>query len=115
KGRDDAEDPIERASGRPDFQALVYSGPGGIRGQTITKEMNLPPTFIAVGDDDRFSVILANHYLALKNAGVSAEIHTYAKTPHGLGGGDGEKDKPIYGWIENFYEFLGAEGMLKKS
>ena len=49
KGKDDADDPIERQSARPDFQALVYSGPLGIRGQTITKEMNLPPTFIAVG------------------------------------------------------------------
>ena len=115
KGKDDADDPIERQSARPDFQALIYSGPGGIRGQTITKEMNLPPTFIAVGDDDRFSVILANHYLALKNAGVSAEIHTYAKTAHGFGLRDRDKDKPIYGWIESFYEFLGAEGTLKKS
>jgi acetyl esterase/lipase len=114
KGKDDSEDPIERQSARPDFQALIYSGPGGIRGQTITKEMNLPPTFIAVGDDDRFAPILANHYVALKNAGVSAEIHTYAKTPHGFGLRDRDKDNPIHTWIDRFYDFLNAEGLLAK-
>jgi endo-1,4-beta-xylanase len=114
KGKDDAADPIERQSARPDFQSLIYSGPGGIRGQTITKEMNLPPTFIAVGDDDRLALVSANHYLALKNAGVSAEIHTYAKTPHGFGLRVRDKDKPIYNWIENFYQFLGTEGFLTK-
>jgi len=114
KGNEDSQDPIDRQSARPDFQALIYSGPGGLRGQTITKEMNLPPTFIAVGDDDRLALVSANHYLALKNAGVSAEIHTYAKIPHGFGLRDRDKDKPIYNWIENFYQFLGTEGLLAK-
>jgi len=114
KGKEDAKDPIDRLNGRPDFQALIYSGPGGIRGQTITKETILPPTFIAVGDDDRLALVLANHYLALKNAGVSAEIHTYAKTPHGFGLRDRDKGKPIYSWIESFYDFLGTEGLLTK-
>jgi endo-1,4-beta-xylanase len=72
-GKPDAKDLVERQSARPDFQALIYSGPQGIRGATVTKDM--PPTFIAVGDNDQFVVMLTNHYLALKKAGVSAELH----------------------------------------
>jgi acetyl esterase/lipase len=117
KGKDEADDPVERQSARPDFQALIYAGPLGIRGQTITKEMNLPPTFIAVGDEDgnHFQTMLVNHYLALKNAGVSAELHVYAKTPHGFGMRDSSSGKPSNEFIRQFYEFLGTEGFLKQS
>ena len=38
-----------------------------------------------VGDNDNAATVLANHYLALKKAGVSAELHVYAKVPHGFG------------------------------
>src|SRR5207244_12020810 len=82
QGKEDATDPVERQSARPDFQALVYSGPQGIRGATVTKDM--PPTFIAVGDTDNFATLLTNYYLALKKAGVSTELHVYAKIGHGF-------------------------------
>jgi endo-1,4-beta-xylanase len=114
KGNAEAEDPVDRLSARPDFQALVYSGPLGIRGQTITKEMNLPPTFIAVGDTDNFAPMLASHYLALRSAGVSADLHIYAKTAHGFGFRESNAGKPSNEFIERFLEFLGAEGFLKK-
>jgi endo-1,4-beta-xylanase len=114
KGKEDAADPIDRLNARPDFQVLIYPG-GGIRNISVTKEANLPPTFIAVGDDDRLALAAANYYVALKNTGVSAEMHTYAKIPHGFGLRDRDKDKPIYGWIQSLYDFMGAQGMLKKS
>ena len=78
KGKADAADPIDRLSARPDFRRSSTLAPR-TGGQTITKEMNLPPTFMAVGDDDKFGAMLASHYLAL-DAGVSTEIHIYAKT-----------------------------------
>jgi acetyl esterase/lipase len=115
KGKEDAADPIDKLSARPDFVALIYPGPGGLRGATITKEMYLPPTFMAVGDDDRLALGLISHYLALKNAGVSAEMHTYAKIPHGFGLRERDKDKPVYGWIQSLYDFMNTEGLLKKS
>ena len=54
KPNDDASDPVDHVSVRPDFQAPIYSVPWGVRDQKITKEMNLPPMFIAVGDTDKF-------------------------------------------------------------
>jgi acetyl esterase/lipase len=115
KGNSAASDPVEQVSARPDFQALIYSGPLGVRGQTITKEMNLPPTFIAVGDTDNFGPMLASHYLALRGAGVSTEIHIYAKTGHGFGFSESTTGKPSNEFLQQFLEFLGAEGMLKKA
>jgi endo-1,4-beta-xylanase len=111
KGKDAADDPVERQSARPDFQALVYSGPQGIRGQTVTKDV--PPTFIVVGDNDNFAAMLAEHYLALKKAGVPAELHVYAGAPHGFGFRGIDENRPASTWIVRFQEFLGAQGMLK--
>ncbi len=111
KGKEGADDPVERQSCRPDFQALIYSGPLGIRGQAVTKEM--PPTFICVGDNDNAATWLTDHYRALKKAGVSAELHIYANTPHGFGFRGIDERRPVTTWLRRFEEFLGEEGMLK--
>jgi acetyl esterase/lipase len=113
-GMDGADDPIDRQSARPAFQALIYSGPLGIVRQTVSKG-NAPPTFILVGDEDNAVNWLVEHYQALKKAGVSSELHVYAKTPHGFGFRPGKAtERPVDSWPERFYEFLAVEGMLKK-
>jgi endo-1,4-beta-xylanase len=112
-GKEGAEDPSDRESCRPDFQALIYSGPIGITRQTITKET--PPTFIVVGDEDNAARWLVEHYQSLKKAGVSAELHVYAKTPHGFGYRPNKTGRSVDSWLQRFYEFLEAEGMLKKA
>jgi endo-1,4-beta-xylanase len=110
--KETADDPVERQSARPDFQALVYPGPQGIRGQTVTKET--PPAFILVGDEDNAVRWLVPYYQALKAAGVSSELHVYAKTPHGFGFRPGRATRPVDSWPQRFYDFLAVEGMLKK-
>jgi acetyl esterase/lipase len=112
KGDENAADPVDRQSARPDFQALIYSGPLGIIKQTVTKEM--PPTFILVGDKDNAAVWLTNHYLALKKAGVSSELHIYANTPHGFGLRDSKNRRPVDSWVQRFEDFLEVQGFLKK-
>ena len=114
KGNEKAEDPIDRESAMPNFQALVYSGPQGIMRQTITKE-NTPPTWMVVGDDDGAARWLVEHYSAAKKAGVIAELHLYANTPHAFGFRPNRPaTKPVDTWPQRFYEFLDAIGMLKK-
>jgi endo-1,4-beta-xylanase len=112
-GKEGAEDPVERESCRLDFQALVYSGPLGIRGQTVTKDT--PPAFILVGDEDPAGTWLVAYYQALKKAKVSAELHVYAKTPHGFGFRPGQTSRPVSNWPQHFYDFLSVDGMLKKT
>jgi endo-1,4-beta-xylanase len=112
EGRAGTDDPVERQSCRPDFQALIYSGPQGIVRQSIGKET--PPTFIAVGDDDNAVRWLVEHYQALKKAGVSSELHVYAKTPHGFGLRPNRMSRPVDAWPQRFLEFLRVEGMLTR-
>jgi endo-1,4-beta-xylanase len=112
KGKDDAADPVERQSCRPDFQALIYPGPLGIRGATLTADV--PPAFIAIGETDSQQATLANHYLALRKAKVSAELHVYAKTGHGFGLRPSDT-RPAAAWPQRFLEWLGSQGFLKKS
>jgi acetyl esterase/lipase len=112
KGNPDAADPVERESCRPDFQALVYSGPLGIRNEAVTKET--PPAFIVVGDEDGAVKWLVEHYQVLKKAKVSSELHVYAKTPHGFGFRPNRTTRPVDAWPQRFEEFLRVQGMLKR-
>jgi acetyl esterase/lipase len=80
--------------------------------QAVTKDV--PPTFIAVGDNDNAAAWLTEYYKALKKAGVSAELHVYVNTPHGFGFRGIDEARPVTTWIQRFHDFLGAEGMLKK-
>jgi len=101
----------EAALLRPAFQALIYPA--------IPKEMNLskdtPPAFLACGENDRLNISqgLPELYLAMKKAGVSAEMHVYAKTGHGFGFRPTNQGA-VVGWTQRFHEWLGTIGMLSK-
>ena len=58
--------------------------------------------------------MLTNHYLALREAKVSAELHVYAKAGHGFGLRESNSRRPSNAWIQRFEDFLGVQGMLKK-
>jgi acetyl esterase/lipase len=82
-GKADTEDVIERASSRPDFQALIYPGTSDL----FTVGKGMPPVFIACGYGDRpdISQGMASLYLKYKQAGVPAELHIYSNAGHGFG------------------------------
>jgi acetyl esterase/lipase len=110
-GKPDAPDPIDRVSSRPDFSILGYPvvsliapwthqgsknallGPNAdpalaksLSGEeSVTKET--PPTFIFQTNADT-TVPAENatyYYLALRKAGVPAEMHIFERGPHGVG------------------------------
>ena len=113
-GNPKADDPIDRESAIPAFQALVYSGPLGIRGETITKA-NVPPTWLLVGEDDGAANWLVPHYRDVKAAGVPAELHVYAKAPHGFGYRPNRKTgKAFENWPELFVGFLVSQQIAKR-
>jgi len=91
-------DAIDEVSCRPDFAVLCYSGylkandkdeisPG------IRIPADTPPIFLAHSSDDKISN--AEHsliaYLALKRAGIPAELHVYATGDHDFGVRQNEK------------------------
>jgi acetyl esterase/lipase len=111
-------DDIDKISCRPDFAIPVYSGylkakdkeelASGLR---IPK--GTPPVFLAHGGDDPISspensVLL---YLALRRAGVSAELHVYATATHDFG--VRRSDRPCSTWTQSCADWLRQQGFLK--
>lgn len=88
-------DAADQLSCRPDFAALLY--PGGLRARGSSDPLALdpqlpvskdtPPTFLLQTEDDRVAHVESSlaYYIALKNAGVPAEMHLYTQGVHGYG------------------------------
>ena len=85
-------DKVDQVSCRPDFAILAYSGYLKAKDKDeLAADLHIPkgtpPVFLVHGGEDVISspeqsVIL---YLALKRAGVPAELHIYANTAHDFG------------------------------
>jgi acetyl esterase/lipase len=139
-GKPDAEDPIDRASSRPDFLVLGYPWIGAISSDTshlsycklfnlmdkcealrvayspdlfVTKET--PPTFWYHTFDDATVPVEQGlrFYEALVKAGVPAEAHIFAKGTHGSGLGRG--DASLDQWPGLLETWLRAQGLLTRS
>ena len=109
-GKADAEDPIERAGCRPDFQALIYPGTSDL----FTVEKGMSPVFIACGYGDRPDIAqgMASLYLKYKEAGVKAELHIYSNAGHGFGYRPGTTSA-AGAWPLRFREWLVDSGFMK--
>jgi acetyl esterase/lipase len=110
RGDVENDDPIERESCRPDFSILCYpvitmqgefmhagsrfhllgENPADVMIDAMSTELQVnaetPPTFIFQTNEDQ-SVPAENavvYYLALRRAGVPAELHIYESGPHGV-------------------------------
>lgn len=110
-------DDVDKVSCRPDFAVLIY--PGGLleKGKDqlvpelrISKEY--PPTFLAhAGNDGVSPQNSVQLFLALKKAGVPAEMHIYADGGHGFG--LRPSAKPCSTWPKRCVEWLRNQGVLK--
>lgn len=110
-GNPAATEPIDRASSRPDFQALIYPGTSDL----FTAEKGMPPVFIACGYGDRPDIAegMAGLYLKYKAAGVKAELHIYSEAGHGFGYRP-DKTGAAAKWPERFTDWLTDSGFLPK-
>jgi acetyl esterase/lipase len=112
----EAVDESDKAGIRPDFAVLIY--PGGVikRGSDqLSPEIRVtsetPPTFLvhATNDSSENSALL---YLALKRAGVPAELHIYSTGGHGFG--MRPASQPYAAWPRRCEEWLKTQGVLKQ-
>ena len=110
EGAPSSDDPVERASSKPDFQALLY--PAIPHDRRLTA--NTPRAFLACGGNDRPDIAqgLPELYLALTHLQVSAELHIYAGVGHGFGVRK-TNPAPVSGWTTLFLEWMNAQGLLK--
>jgi acetyl esterase/lipase len=110
EGTPSSDDPVERASSKPDFQALLY--PAIPHDRRLSADT--PRAFLACGGNDRpdISQGLPELYLALTRLHVSAELHIYAGVGHGFGVRK-TNPAPVSGWTSLFLEWMNAQGLLK--
>jgi acetyl esterase/lipase len=111
-------DDIDKVSCRPDFAILVYSGYLKAKDKDeIAPGLHIPagapPMFLAHGGEDivsspEHSVLM---YLALKRAGVSAELHVYAGATHDFA--VRASDQPCSTWTQSCANWMRHQGFLK--
>ncbi len=110
-------DDIDKVSCRPDFAILVY--PGYLKAKDrdelapgLRIPAGTPPIFLAHGGEDIISspeqsVVM---YLALKRAGVPAELHIYAGAAHDFG--VRPSDHPCSAWTKSCADWLRHQGFV---
>ncbi len=116
----EAIDDTDKISCRPDFTVLVYpaylTGEGANASNSgLAPEIRVsdktPPTFFAHAGDDRIgpenSITM---YLALKQAGVPAELHVYGNGGHGFGLRPSEH--PCSTWPQRCEQWMRSRGLL---
>ena len=110
-------DDADKVDCRPDFAILIYPAYLVKKGTAllapeIRADSQTPPTFFALAGDDAITVEGSlQYYLALKRAGVPAELHVYAAGGHGFG--MKPIDKPIAEWPRRAEEWMRSRGLLK--
>jgi len=136
-GEATAPDPIDRLSCRPDFVILAYpvvtlldpythkgsrtnllgENPDPALVASLSNETQVtartPPTFLFHTDADR-TVPAENSvqfYLALRKAGVPAELHIYQPGGHGVG--LAQKDPILSTWPDRLAVWLKAQGAIR--
>ena len=96
---------------RPAFAAPIYSGWWMPEGANLSEAT--PPFFMVITYDDKDrSIGMAESYIALKKANVSAEMHIYSEGGHGYG--LRRTDKPVTSWNDRMEDWLRLKGFLGK-
>jgi endo-1,4-beta-xylanase len=128
-----APDLIDSQSDRPAFEALMYpgglavappAGAAGTAGATAPVELKpeivsklgkeTPPAFLLCGADDRPDIAqgVAELFVAMRRAGVSAELHEYAGVGHGFGLRLSQHGA-VADWPQVFVEWMDTKGLLR--
>ena len=136
-GQAASNDPVERANSRPDFTVLGYpvismvevwthrgsrtnllgDNPDPALAKSLSGEAAVtaktPPTFIFQTNEDT-TVPAENavyYYLALRKAGVPAEMHIFEKGPHGVGLAN--DDPALSVWSSLLANWLRGRGVIR--
>ncbi len=106
-------DPIDKTNGKPNFQMLVYPGPGFIP-KIIPKDA--PPLFMLVANDD---ACCAGSVLTLlqgyRAANLPVEAHIYAQGNHAFNMGNRSTLISIKTWPQRLAAWMSDSGLLTAS
>lgn len=113
-------DAVDELSARPDFLIPIYPAylgdenrPGKLS-PLVHVTNDTPPAFIAITHDDTDRALYAAlFYAALKQHGVTGEIHIYSRGGHGYGLRPSEN--PVHTWPQRCAEWMQTSGFLRKN
>lgn len=95
------------AQSRPDFVAPIYPPPLSL---TPVSD-DAPPMFLLCAADDPIAAkSITQQYQDWHAAGKPVELHIYSKGGHGFGAK--KQGLPVDDWLERFYEWMNAQGLL---
>jgi acetyl esterase/lipase len=110
-------DAADKVSCRLNYAVIVYSAlwlAGGARGGAEPAvPRDTPPTFLVVADNDGFAEGTVRTYLALKKAGVPAELHVYANGGHGFGL-QPKNPPPVNDWTNRLEAWMRYQKLLDR-
>lgn len=105
-----APDPIDRLNAKPNFQILIYPGPGYIPDSI---PHNTGPAFLLAANDDACcsepTIKLLQLYRAAK---VPVELHIFTQAGHGFNMGNRSKLVSIKGWPQRLADWLSDNNIL---
>ena len=136
-GKPDAADPIDRVSSRPDFAVLAYpvisfvepwthqasktnllgEHPDPALARSLSSETQVtpatPPTFLYHTNADTVVPVenAVAYFLALRKAGVAAEMHVFRNGAHGTG--LAQQDQALAEWPRLLANWLRVTGFTK--
>ena len=103
-------DEFDMITFRPAFAAPIYSG-GLPESPELTE--NCPPFFMVIAHDDKDrSLDMAELYIALKKANISAELHIYEGGGHGYG--LRRTEEPVTTWPDRLVEWMRRFNFLER-
>jgi acetyl esterase/lipase len=104
-----AADPQREVSARPDFQVLVFPGPGG---QPATAIKDAPPAFLVAGSlDPCCAAPTVALYEQLRKAGIAAELHMYAGAAHAFNLDETELFGVLH-WPDRLADWMADSGLM---
>jgi acetyl esterase/lipase len=116
----EAVDEADHVSCRPDFTMLIYPAylvvnKGPELSPELTLTSNTPPTFLVQAEDDHAAPVENSlfYYLALKKAGIPAEMHIFSSGGHGYGMRDAGKS--VTSWPQRAEEWMRKLGVLERN
>jgi len=142
KGNPNADDPVERASSRPDFNVLIYPfyRPGSVpfrrsqAGSAPSATPAIPPALAPIADNTQFPipddappvfmvcttddpshvVPTVKFYLELQAHHIPAEMHIYEYGGHGFAlRATKQPGSPVESWPTRLVDWLAARGFSK--
>lgn len=107
-----AKDPVDRLNGKPNFQILIYPGPGYIPDSIPA---TTGPAFLLAANDDPCcsepTIKLLQLYRAAK---VPVELHLFKQSGHGFNMGKRSKLVSIKSWPQRLADWMGDGDLLQR-